>query len=128
MNLKEQFNKQVNLITEQVHKRLNMQQYLAKYEADYADEFDVYGLAVLTEEDKNYFDNLPEQQYCHSFGSNDAIEYETKAELLSNYTWTELYKEEAELVIKLIGKYYGKFYYPEVELKPDDYDPDVKED
>lgn len=117
MNFKEEWNKQANLIAIEIKKRLSMQKYLVKYEDNYGDEFDVYGLAVLTQEDKDYFDNLKDEIFplVHYIGTNEDIQYGNKEQLLSNYTWTKINEGEARVIAALIGSYYGHFYYPEVD-------------
>ena len=107
-----------------------MKQYLVKYEVNWVDELDVYGLAVLDEEEKQYSETLPEDVFplTHYVGTNEEIEYTNKQQLLSKYNWTELHKEEASLLISLISSIYGNFYYPEIDIYFDrDYDPDIEE-
>lgn len=54
-----------------------MNHYLVKYESDWWDEMNIYGLALSTEEDKIFFDNLTEDDFplIHSVGFNQSIEY-----------------------------------------------------
>lgn len=102
------------------------QNYLVKYEANYADEFEVYGLAILTENDKQYFDNLDNFPVIQNIGTNKDIQYGNKKQLLSKYSWTVITDEQAEWISRLIGYDYGHFFYPEEDIDYDDYDPDVE--
>lgn len=94
-----------------------MKYYLVKYEDDYADEFSVYGLALLTDEDKKFFNSITQEQLpiTHYIGTNEEIKYTNLSNLLDCYVWIEISELEYNLLDKLIGSNYGHFYYPEID-------------
>ena len=96
--------------------------YLVKYTDNYADEFDVYGLALLTDTDRKYFNNLEQEDLpiTHYIGTNEEITYEHLNKLLRCYTWIEITELEYKLLDRLIGSDYGRFYYPELDEDDDD--------
>lgn len=94
------------------------QRYLVKYKSNWADEMNIYGLALLTEEDKSYIESLKlgvEYYLTHHVGTNEDIEYKSLEGLLDCYTWTRITESEYQTLNRLIGDNYGHFYYPEIE-------------
>lgn len=99
------------------------QHYLVKYESDWADEMDIEGFDILTQEDKDYFESLTptdDKPLIHYVGTNEEIEYWNSEMFLKCYTWTPISKEEAEIVKKLFNSSYGHFYYPEIDEEEED--------
>lgn len=84
-----------------------MTQYvLLRHSTDYADEFDVSGLAVITvqaykkslEELKLYFEKYP--GLCWYFGTNEFIEYTSEEDVLGAYDIIQLTEKEYEFFKK----------------------------
>ena len=98
------------------------QYYLVKYSSNWADEFYVEGFALLTEESKEFFSSLTQDDFplIHHVGTNEDIEYEKVSDLLQCYTWTSIGSMEYQVIKKYIGEEYGHFYYPEVIEKDED--------
>lgn len=99
------------------------QYYLVKYESDWADEMDIEGFDILTQEDKDYFESLiptDDKPLIHYVGTNEEIEYWNSEMFLRCYTWTPITKEEAETVKRLFNPSYGHFYYPEIDDEEED--------
>jgi hypothetical protein len=91
--------------------------YLVKYQSDWADEMDIFGLDLLTDTDKEYFERLApshDSPLVHNVGTNEDIKYTSKEQLLDCYEWVSITQQEYEILKKLIGTYYGHFYYPEI--------------
>ena len=82
-----------------------MKYYLTKYNNN-----NLYGLALLNDNDKYYFDNLNKNIFPLSNKENT---FNTKEEFISKYEWIEITEEESILLNILLGKFYGNFYYPE---------------
>jgi hypothetical protein len=90
-----------------------MQEYvLLKFQADYADEFDVYGLLTWTKEQwEEYKKELEELEYPqeHYFGTNESIEFVDADDYLSNITVTNITEEQYKTLIDLGLRHYGTF-------------------
>jgi len=90
--------------------------YLVKYVNTWADEIDIYGLALLSDRDKYFFENLSESVFplIHNVGKRDLIiTYSNKKELLKCYEWITLNKKQQEVLIPLINSTYGNLYLAE---------------
>ena len=94
-----------------------MNYYLVKYESDWRDEMDIYGLALLTEEDKKFFDNLTEDDFplTHNVGFNQSIEYTKLDRFHSCYRWNSILPSQYETLKRFISEEYGHFFYPDLE-------------
>jgi len=85
---------------------------LVKFEGNWADEMDIYGFHVMSEEQWEYKKNeikhtpFPEEVY---FGTNEYETYETPEEYLRNFKVIEITEIEAEIISRLFGSYYGSF-------------------
>jgi len=93
------------------------QHYLVKYKSSWADEMDIYGLHLLTDLDKKWFESLTptdNKPFVHHVGTNEDIEYTNSKTFLEAYTWIPITIEEHEVLKKLIGTDYGHFFYPEL--------------
>lgn len=91
---------------------------LVKYNFDYADEFDVYGI-VLFDTQEEFDRSLNETreeiesvtskggQWKRYFGTNEAILINSFDEYMEGLTIQEITEEEAEVVRRLIGEGFG---------------------
>lgn len=87
---------------------MSEQKLLIKYQADYADEFDVYGFFVETESD--WEEHLKEAEeviknrdepYEAGFGTNEAIVYEDFGDYERCFTVSKITDEEYEVLSNL---------------------------
>ena len=89
--------------------------YLVKFKADYADEFDVVGFRLMTEESMGaYFDfkcKLFEENELVEwyFGTNEFIGWEFFIDFSSCFSFRRLTEDEADKVRELFGTEYGNF-------------------
>ena len=87
--------------------------YLVKCEADYSDEFDVYGFEVMSKKRWEAIKeaikriNYPVEFY---FGTNEGLMPESPKELLSYFTVVEISKEEVEVLKKFFSTYENVYY------------------
>lgn len=98
-----------------------MKYYLAKFEDNCADEFDVYGFVVLDEEEyNNYMDickkceKLTEDGKLSEFddfeigcGTNESIYFENVSDFILSPTITEITESQYETFIDLDMETYG---------------------
>lgn len=83
-----------------------MKIFILQWECDWADEFDVHGLELVTEEQWNWtnklFDSVvyPCEKY---FGTNEAIIFESKEDILRNVIVIEVTKEEIPTFRKILS-------------------------
>lgn len=94
------------------------QHYLVKYKSNWADEMYIYGLNLLTEVEKAWFESLvvtDDKPVIHYVGTNEDIEYYSSEQLLRCYTWIPITEAKYEILKELIGSDYGHFFYPELE-------------
>jgi hypothetical protein len=81
-------------------------QYLVKFQADYADEFDVYGFTVMTENQYIQFRNdlekveWPSENY---FGTNEAIVFQSLKDYENAIEVIEIDEKEYQVLEKLFG-------------------------
>lgn len=86
---------------------------LIKFEADYADEFDVSGIMLQTSSwYEQHMKNAQELFNKRSsrevyFGTNEAVQYEGFDSYKRAFTVTELTHEEYSLFLHRIGPYFG---------------------
>lgn len=119
-----------------------MSHLLIKYQADYADEFYIYGFLV---ERKEVWNKMVEDLYKYDegvegsniannleyyFGTNEAVRLDYLSQILNDCSFTEITKDEAELITRLFGKSYGTFIPNDVfetvyELLPEKYQEDL---
>lgn len=105
-----------------------MKYYLLNFTDNYADEFDVYGFKVLTEEEykKGKIDSeeafrlrMEDTRANHrgdksvqiSFGTNEWVEYYRFEDYLKSFKVTEISEDEYNVLAKLFGKYGNKVSY-----------------
>jgi len=87
--------------------------YFVKLEKDWADEFDVKSLSVISEkdwkqfqEDINKYDGYPIECY---FGTNEALLFESEQDIMHSLSPVEVSESEAELLKKVMkGKSFGQ--------------------
>lgn len=83
---------------------------LLKFEADYADEFDVYGIELVSEKQWEWtlkmLDTVdwPHEKY---FGTNEALEFESKEDFLRCFKVITVNDDEASVITKLFGNNYN---------------------
>lgn len=89
---------------------------LVKYTDDYADEFDIYGFNIFTDEEYEKFIeiiNLVESiEFC--FGSNQSIEYETPEDLKSCFIIRKLTEQQYKEIGMCFSLPYG--YFPQEQI------------
>jgi len=84
---------------------------LLKCEADYADEFDVYGLVIIdSEEWENFKKQVHDIDYPIEiyFGTNEAILFESSDSVLQSMTPYEITEDEAAVFEKFLKPSYSK--------------------
>lgn len=87
--------------------------YLIKFSDNWADEMDVEGFVVLSEEDKNECFDFLKREYGEGgdvyFGTNQYKEYKSLEKILEQYDIDEISEDEAKLLENFFGKriYYG---------------------
>lgn len=104
--------------------------YLAKFEKNWADEFQVYGLKVITEETKLKWDAIvakyPDRMIEFSFGTNEGWEDVELAAFYRKYKFIQIDTETYDTLKFLLGGIeWGHF--PDIEEITMDYD-DEEED
>lgn len=83
--------------------------YLLKYQADWADEMDVYGLAIKTATQlANWKKKIPES-FVHHIGTNEEIEYDVGLTVLDDIEEVEISAAEFNTFRKTLGSDYGHF-------------------
>ena len=85
--------------------------YLVKLDFNWADEFDVKAVQLMTQKEVDEFqtavnceDIYPFESY---YGSNEFVDVEDSSEITRGMTITEISDEEAMVIEKYIGKKYG---------------------
>jgi hypothetical protein len=89
--------------------------YLVKLRKNYADEFDVYGFAVLTEEEWVTFQQQVRDDFSYSehyFGTNEYLEWDSAEQYLKSLEVKEIDEIAYAVLINLFGQEYGKFIVP----------------
>ena len=90
--------------------------YLLKFNADWADEFDVDGIVAFTstelekykEKLNSIFSELSKNDIVEwYFGTNEFFEYENIDELWSDLDLTEITEVDYNIFIRLVGKQTG---------------------
>lgn len=73
-----------------------MKYYICNFSRDWADEFDVKGSRLFTEDEKNTFEqefeNDPDREISAGFGTNEGWEEETLEEWKNSYKFVEITK------------------------------------
>jgi hypothetical protein len=109
--------------------------YLAKFEDNCADEFDVYGFVVLNEEEYSEYSKICDEcrklidndkfSDCDEFeiccGSNESIYFENAAEFILSPSITEITEQQYKAFIDLDMEEYGySFWYSIFETYEDE--------
>lgn len=100
-------------------------QVLVLFEDNWADEMDIYGFSIMTEDQWNYrVLELKAIEYPIEvpFGTNESNEYYSAEEMLECYTVKEITDEEAEIIRRLLSDDYGRFSIPEGNAPQEFYD------
>jgi len=75
---------------------------LVKYSGNWADEMDVTGFSVMSEEElKEWIEYIPKEPFTFGVGSNQEIDYRSVKAFLKNCTIEEISREQAEQLFKL---------------------------
>lgn len=89
---------------------------LVKYEDNWADEMDIYGFHILTDETWEKFlalinrvKDLPDFQLNIGVGSNEDIDYDSVEDLLNVLTATDISDKDAEVIKNNFNLPYGQF-------------------
>ncbi len=93
---------------------------LIKFRDNWADEFDVSGWFVSSEEVWDAFKAQPFEPTEIYFGTNEGIEYESKSDYLSHFKTTSISDSDAEVLVRLFGA--------TLKLEQDDQDQDQDDD
>jgi hypothetical protein len=92
-----------------------MKYYLVIESNDYADEFDIEGFKVFKSENEESLEIqlIDDQEFpCEKyFGTNEAIEFETKEDFLESLSIVEITEEELKVLKKLFGKDITKYAF-----------------
>lgn len=105
-----------------------MKYYLLNFTDNYADEFDVYGFKVLTQEEyekgkinseeafkmrlENVRSNHKRDKCVEiSFGTNEWVEYYKFEDYMKTIKVTEINEDEYNVLAKLFGKYGNRISY-----------------
>lgn len=94
-----------------------MTHYVAKFCADYADEFNVYGIRLFTEESFDRFMDQVQQMSFDGrefyFGTNEFVEFSSSEEYLNAIDLEKVTEEEYELFKRVFGgSTFGHFIDP----------------
>ena len=117
-----------------------MKKYLARFVGNYADEFDLDGIQVWTEDEvdefkaaaKRYFKVNDELEIY--FGTNEAMTWYSAEDVINDVSFKEISNEEANMLTRLFSDghwtnwpgYFPDFmdYLSEAEEEDEDYDED----
>lgn len=106
--------------------------YIIKSCFNYSDEFDVYGIALMTKEEfafwldaaKTYFKEIDE--VCEmGFGTNEELSFDSYEDVLYGIDYTGLTEQKYKMFYGVLGKYFGKF--PDSDLWAQDLKDEVWE-
>ena len=94
---------------------------LVKYDSNWADEMDIDGFKVLTNEQwkkyqKGFEKHFKEECYSYCVGTNEEIEYNDFDEFRNDFKVSEITDEEAAVLKKLFAKVStdGYGFFPEL--------------
>lgn len=92
-----------------------------KFSGNYADEFDVEGLTVVTKEwwlqhRKDARDKWRGKARERYFGTNEFLEFYNPADYLRGFSVPELSQDEIQVIQKVVGKY-GLGIVPFIEFE-----------
>lgn len=92
---------------------------LVKWNSNWADEMDIEGFVIIGDDDSEILKKRLsgiEKRFDVYVGSNEEIGYRNGKELLNELTFKKISDEEADVIGKLIGHYYGHTEFSEVGL------------
>ena len=83
-----------------------MSEFLVKFNADYADEFNIKGFSIFSsiKEWEEYKAEFPDTDIRWCFGTNEQIEWETKEDFLKCFSIQELNSQESQIIKKLFRR------------------------
>lgn len=94
---------------------------LVKYDSNWADEMDIDGFKVLTNEQweqyqKDFKKHFKEEGYIYYVGTNEEIEYNDFEEFRNDFNVSEITDEEAAVLEKLFANLStnGYGFFPEL--------------
>jgi len=86
------------------------QYYLMKFECDYSDEFDVYGISIINLKEMNeIYEGIEKAKYpkeCY-FGSNEMLMFENGIDAKRSFTFEALTDNEYQVLKKMFPKEFG---------------------
>jgi len=86
---------------------------LLRFVHDWSDEFDVYGIKLISEEKwerkKEFIRNVQDYPYEFGFGTNEEIVFEEPKDLINSIDVDEITDEEAKVLIKYRLEDFGHF-------------------
>lgn len=89
-----------------------MRYYLYKFSDNWADEMDIEGFAVMTEDEKDAALVKIKRQFKRGgticFGSNEENEYDNLNDVLACISWNEISQSEYNTLRKLFGNTFGE--------------------
>ena len=78
--------------------------HLLKFNDNWADEMDVDGFVIYDEDEyKAWLDKIPDHKFSYGIGTNEEIEYSSKAVFLNSVATTNLTPEEVQFFFKFFG-------------------------
>lgn len=83
---------------------INRDWTLVKYADNWADEMDIAGFMVVSNEElEEWKSKIPNREFLFSIGNNEEVEYSNKEEFLEQHTFTPLTKEQAQIYFDHFG-------------------------
>jgi hypothetical protein len=85
---------------------------LIKYEANYADEYKIHGLKLMTLEEweekkkalKEFFSKVPVgEEITYNFGTNEWIEYSSKKQVLQDLDVSKITEDAFNVMTNILG-------------------------
>lgn len=100
--------------------------WLVKFDANWADEFDIYGFRLLTDGEKEHWDKTvvekADEGFEWNFGTNEGFEDETVESFSHNYSFAKIEDEAVETIMSNFGKEFGHFpYLPDLIKESDEW-------
>lgn len=106
-----------------------MAKVLVIWKANWADEMDIEGFKIYTEDDwKAYKGELKAmtKKFTISVGTNEEIDYDCGSELLNQLTVKKISDDETKFIKKMFGDEFGFTQFTEAYQEEDDEDYDLE--
>jgi hypothetical protein len=101
-----------------------MAHLLVKYEDNWADEIDLKGFKLFTDDRWQEFqDAVPDKRFTRYVGSNQDIEYDGKKDFLSRFSVQEIEESDYQVLKKFFP--HGEGEFPDLDFDDDNEDDDV---